>query len=485
MTPYLNICWTLSTSGSITHLKATFIELQIVQDHAADESFTIRCDYTEPFERSTSRNGDLWKFCHDAFPVKPDTDYLISAYNIPVAKIADDPPKKTFQYSSPGCTDPIMMYSDSCMSPGNLWNPNITACILDKNVEVNFTLHSPGTEHMIQLHSCSSPSTLPSASCKMIELYSVTENNESRTSLLITNTTELAHAIVVVYPILPTCQNDCKRHQKKVDCIHITAPEPESRTNILIILLSTFVVVCALALSLYYICKYGDIVPFLIYEAELQTPVKVLLTYPKENTPFQKTVLSFADFLHDYCKADVILDLWQKRKVADVGLVQWLVTQKETADKIIFLSSSGTCNLQIGSPAETKATHKDADSSENMFPLALNLFCGDLISQGSLQKYMVVYFSEINPKGNLPSVLQTCSKYCLMKDIEVFCRDLRTVSCKPLPIAKKLAHNNKKNEMYLQELQKAILEQKQWLRGRPCLQAEEVPRSENVLLSLI
>ncbi|XP_069062543.1 interleukin-17 receptor B isoform X2 [Pleurodeles waltl] len=481
-TPYLNICWTLSASGSITYLKATFIQLYILEEDMTEEVFGVRCNYRELFKKSKSPNGELWRFCHDTFPLKPNTEYSIRAFNIPVAKITDDQPSKSFHYKSPGCTDPIMMYSESCVPTGIPWNPNITACILEKNVEVNFTAHSPGTEHIIQLHNCLSPSELPSPSCTLIDLYKVTENSKSRISLLINGTTELAYAVVVVYPLLPTCQNDCKRHQKMVDCIHITAPEPAPRTNLPIILLSALFVVCGIAVALYCI---SGIMPFLVNETGLHPPVRVLLTYPKESAPFLKTVLSFADFLHEYCKADVFLDLWQKRKVADVGQVQWLVTQKEMADKIIFLSSSGRSNLKIGSPAETKRNHTDADTSENMFPLALNLFCSDLISQSSLQKYMVVYFSEINPKGNLPSVLQTCSKYCLMKDIDVFCKDLRTISHNPLPISKTLAPNNKKNGIYLQKLQKAILEHKQWLHGCPSFRGEELTQREHLLSGFI
>ncbi|KAJ1110306.1 hypothetical protein NDU88_007659 [Pleurodeles waltl] len=401
-TPYLNICWTLSASGSITYLKATFIQLYILEEDMTEEVFGVRCNYRELFKKSKSPNGELWRFCHDTFPLKPNTEYSIRAFNIPVAKITDDQPSKSFHYKSPGCTDPIMMYSESCVPTGIPWNPNITACILEKNVEVNFTAHSPGTEHIIQLHNCLSPSELPSPSCTLIDLYKVTENSKSRISLLINGTTELAYAVVVVYPLLPTCQNDCKRHQKMVDCIHITAPEPAPRTNLPIILLSALFVVCGIAVALYCISKYGGIMPFLVNETGLHPPVRVLLTYPKESAPFLKTVLSFADFLHEYCKADVFLDLWQKRKVADVGQ-----PAPRTNLPIILLSALFVvCGIAVALYCISKYAPEPAPRTNLPIILLSALFvvCGIAVALYCISKYGGIMPFLVNETGLHPPV---------------------------------------------------------------------------------
>lgn len=157
------------------------------------------------------------------------------------------------------------------------------------------------------------------------------------------------------------------------------------------------------------------------HRANLHQFVKVLVIYPKE-VCFHHTVLTFAKFLHDSCQIDVIIDMWQKRKIAEKGPVQWLTAQKEIADKIIFLCSSNIstecdefCYKNIGN-------HKD--NSDCMFALAFNLFCSDLKNQSSLHKYIVVSFNEINSKDTLPAALKICPKYYLMKDIDNFCRHL-------------------------------------------------------------
>lgn len=77
-----------------------------------------------------------------------------------------------------------------------------------------------------------------------------------------------------------------------------------------------------------------------------------------------------------------------------MGPVQWLTTQKAAADKVIFLLSNdgntacdGTCSNSEGGPHE---------NSQDLFPLAFNLFCSDLRSQTHLHKYVVVYFREVD-----------------------------------------------------------------------------------------
>ncbi|XP_069499732.1 interleukin-17 receptor B isoform X2 [Ambystoma mexicanum] len=484
-TPYLNVSWTVSGSGAIKELKATFLRLQIIKDGIDERTFSVRCDYKEPFENASTPNGQLWKYYYDKFLVEPHTDYFISAFNIPTANPGDDAPSHTVSFTSPGCDKSIMKHSVRCIERGSLWSPNISACIVEKNVEVNFTLYNYGTKYVVLLYNCSSTFPLPNRKCKYIGESEIIKNNDSRASVLLPITTERAHTRVSVIPFFPGCQNYCQRHQKLVDCIRVKDSRPTelvARTKILIILFTLLFTVCGLAVAVFCIWKHGQLMtPVWMYPSGLQRDVKVLVVYPEESLIFQKTVLSFADFLHNYCNADVILDLWQKRRVAEVGPVQWLVTQKEAADKIIFLSSSSRKSHEISSSIPNKTSHKDVDSSENIFPLALNLFCCDLLNPSCLSKYMVVSFSEMTLKSGFPNVLQTCSKYCLLEDIDNFCKDLHNVSRNQESLGKKLAPNIKKNVKYLQKLQKAVLEQKQWQPRSPDSMAAEHGEKEQLV----
>ncbi|KAK2507880.1 hypothetical protein MC885_017039 [Smutsia gigantea] len=124
-------------------------------------------------------------------------------------------------------------------------------------------------------------------------------------------------------------------------------------------------------------------------------------------------VCYFTEFLQNHCGSEVILEEWQKKKIAEMGPVQWLTTQKIAVDKVIFLLSNDVntvCDETCG-------------NSQDLFPLAFNLFCSDLRSQIHLHKYMVVHFREADTKDDY-NALRVCPKYRLMKDATALCTEL-------------------------------------------------------------
>lgn len=146
--------------------------------------------------------------------------------------------------------------------------------------------------------------------------------------------------------------------------------------------------------------------------------IKVLVVYPSEIC-FHHTVCYFTEFLQNRCRSEVILEKWQKKKIAEMGPVQWLTTQKQAADKVIFLLSNdsttcdGNCDKK-GGPCE---------NSQDLFHLAFNLFCSDLRSQAHLHKYVVVYFREGDITDSYRA-LSVCPTYRLTKDATGFCAEL-------------------------------------------------------------
>lgn len=186
-----------------------------------------------------------------------------------------------------------------------------------------------------------------------------------------------------------------------------------------LLLLALLVATWVLATGIYLMWRHGRIKPS-FPTSTLLPPIKVLVVYPSEIC-FRHTVCYFTEFLQNHCRSEVILDKWQKKKIAEMGPVQWLTTQKKAADRVIFLLSNdvnpvcdGTCGKSKGSPRE---------SSQDLFPLAFNLFCSDLRSPTHLHKYMVVYFREADTKDDY-NALSVCPKYRLMKDASAFCTKL-------------------------------------------------------------
>ncbi|KAB1263928.1 Interleukin-17 receptor B [Camelus dromedarius] len=171
----------------------------------------------------------------------------------------------------------------------------------------------------------------------------------------------------------------------------------------------------------------------------LLPPTKVLVVYPSEIC-FHHTVCYFTEFLQNHCRSEVILEKWQKKKIAEMGPVQWLTTQKKAADRVIFLLSNdvntmcdGTCGKSEGSARE---------NSQDLFPLAFTLFCSDLRSQTHLHKYVVVYFSEADTRDDY-SALGICPTYHLMKDVTAFRKELFHIK-QHVPVGRRLqaCHNS-------------------------------------------
>ncbi|KAL7986079.1 hypothetical protein Chor_011245 [Crotalus horridus] len=363
-----NISWILNEDASIQYLKATKI--------CESREGCIRCDYLEAFQSQTMSKHQKWQFNFVGFSVEENTKYFIDAYNLPPANIDQDHSKTQMNLTS----------------PGSLWNPHITICNRKFELEVNFT---------------------PSNFCSKYKIH-LCDSDECDNSIL--------HVVpnTKLIPYFPGCQNDCKRYSY-YQTICTEEPSPDVGKIYAGLSIALLLIVCIVAAVLYFKSRHGpasNLAQF--HPITAQTPITILIVYSQEAC-LQHTVLSFAEFLQEYCQSNVIIDLWQKRRIAEIGPVQWLATQKEIADKVIFLCpthSSASCDSTCNSIIENQ---KD---SECMFTLALHFFCSDWKMDSSLCKYMVVSFNETHPDPVLPSPLSICPNYFLMKDIDCFYRDL-------------------------------------------------------------
>ncbi|XP_036593652.1 interleukin-17 receptor B isoform X2 [Trichosurus vulpecula] len=396
----LNISWTLKQDGSIQMLKATKI---CVDGKGQFSSYScVRCNYTEVFYNQTPPNGSKWQFHYIGFSIKPETSYFIRAHNIPPANMNEDTTAMSVKFISPDCQDPVMKYTKKCQEYGSLWTPNITACQKDKSVELN----------------------------------------QSQASVVITVTAEEEKgALVQIIPYFSTCNNDCIRRRGTVSsCPEIRHPanldKSQPRKHQMFLILPTLsVAVWVIAVGLYLLWRHEKVKKILHHAPTLLPPIKVLLVYHPQAC-FYHTVCNFAEYLQDHCRSDIILDQWQKTKIAELGLVLWLTTQKKEADRIVFLLSSraDTCDSSCHPSAG-----RHGESSQDLFALAFNLFCSDLRSQTSLDKYLVVSLGEAALAED-HSALSICPRYQLMKDANPFCRNLLAISPGDLAHASGPAH---------------------------------------------
>nr|XP_054536657.1 interleukin-17 receptor B isoform X3 [Pan troglodytes] len=417
----MNVSWVLRADASIRLLKATKI---CVTGKSNFQSYScVRCNYTEAFQTQTRPSGGKWTFSYVGFPVELNTVYFIGAHNIPNANMNEDGPSMSVNFTSPGCLDHIMKYKKKCVKAGSLWDPNITACKKnEETVEVNFTTTPLGNRYMALIQH-STHSTVIGFS----QVFEPHQKKQTRASVVIPVTGDSEGAMVQLTPYFPTCGSDCIRHKGIVVlCPQTGVPFPLDNNKsklggwLPLLLLSLLVATWVLVAGIYLMWRHERIKKTSFSTTTLLPPIKVLVVYPSEIC-FHHTICYFTEFLQNHCRSEVILEKWQKKKIAEMGPVQWLATQKKAADKVVFLLSNdvnsvcdGTCGKSEGSPSE---------NSQDLFPLAFNLFCSDLRSQIHLHKYVVVYFRETDTKDDY-NALSVCPKYHLMKDATAFCAEL-------------------------------------------------------------
>ncbi|KAM7336421.1 hypothetical protein ACRRTK_004914 [Alexandromys fortis] len=387
-----------SEPASIRLLKAT--KICVTGKSNMDSYNCVRCNYTEPFQRQTRPSGGRWTFSYVGFPVELSTVYFIGAHNIPNANMNEDSPSLSVNFTS----------------PGSLWDPNITACKKNETtVEVNFTTNSLGERY---------------------------RNKPTRRSVAISVDEESEGAEFELIPYFHLCEPDCIRRKGPVGlCIETSGPYPPDNYRsmlggwvplILVLLVATWV----LAVGIYLTRRQGRSTETSFPAASKLLPlIKVLVVYPAE-VCFHHTVCRFTDFLQNRCRSEVILEKWQRKRIAEMGPVQWLSAQKQAADKVVFLLSSdahGLCGSACG-PNTGGASEK----AQDLFPLAFNLFCSDFSTQAHLHKYMVVCLGGADIKGDY-NALSVCPQYRLMKDATAFHTELlkapRNVPVKKRPQA--------------------------------------------------
>lgn len=66
-------------------------------------------------------------------------------------------------------------------------------------------------------------------------------------------------------------------------------------------------------------------------------PVPVLVVYPAENPAFQRGVVALAEFLQWHGGCSVAVDMWQQRKIAELGPMRWLAEQAKAAARVLIV----------------------------------------------------------------------------------------------------------------------------------------------------
>ncbi|KAK9515580.1 hypothetical protein VZT92_026216 [Zoarces viviparus] len=159
-------------------------------------------------------------------------------------------------------------------------------------------------------------------------------------------------------------------------------------------------------------------------------PVPVLVVYPAEDSAFQRAVVALIEFLQWYGGCSVAVDMWQQRKIAEMGPMRWLAEKAKTAHRVLIVCPKSSSLPSHSPPNRTSQEPSIPASAHDLYPLILNMVAGHAKSASDLAKFCVVQLGEQQDKTprNLALELRACKTFCLMKDLNKLCRSLHTES---------------------------------------------------------
>ncbi|XP_038668698.1 interleukin-17 receptor B [Scyliorhinus canicula] len=475
--PVFNISWVISPDGSIQELRATMICIE------GRESICFRCNYSASFKRAQSPQDQPWQFHYAEYPVYPEIKYAVTAFNIPTSNIGEFQPDK-LSFSTPSCRNVVMKNHENCEDIH--WNPNMSLCMVNNDVVINFTTTANSLSYDVQLVLCDLIQT------PILNATTVPQSNRSRISITFVRNEILdlsERFCVIIQPYFPKCPHYCRIREKLLNCSKridtvggkklISGEFSNGHLFMVFGYTVLSVILFVLGAGLFVIWKQGKVNGRVLFtnDAQLLQPVKVLIIYSMDNTLFQNVVLNFAELLQSSKAFQVFIDMWQKRRIAEMGPAQWLASQKANVDKVIIVCSKGA-KMKWDAICHKTNFDQKMNSSEDMYSTALNIFCSDLQNGSHLQKYSIVYFDEISSVKDIPSIFSSCAKYCLGKDINKFYKNLHGASQKTCRKYANLTPYCNYKIQYNHQMKNAISELKYWQNIHPDSSVLEIPVEE-------
>ncbi|XP_040050391.2 interleukin-17 receptor B isoform X3 [Gasterosteus aculeatus] len=179
-------------------------------------------------------------------------------------------------------------------------------------------------------------------------------------------------------------------------------------------------------LYLRYGANVATFVGFKKLPASPVAPVPVLVVYAAEDPAFQGAVVALVEFLQSYGGCSVAVDMWQQRKIAELGPMRWLAEKVKTAQRVLIVCPKSSLRSSRCPPNHTFPEPSIPASAPDLYPLILNMVAGHAKSSRDLAKFCVVQLSEEqdNRPRNLAPELRACRSFCLMKDLTKLCRSL-------------------------------------------------------------
>lgn len=85
-----------------------------------------------------------------------------------------------------------------------------------------------------------------------------------------------------------------------------------------------------------FLCSLSQVKPSARFVA--RGALRVLLVYPAVDSVFQRSVMLLAESLQSRGGVRVVIDVWERRSLAEQGPLRWLNTQADLSDRVLLIS---------------------------------------------------------------------------------------------------------------------------------------------------
>ncbi|XP_026126297.1 interleukin-17 receptor B-like isoform X2 [Carassius auratus] len=374
------IRWSINIDSSFRSLIGTWITV------SEDYDSYYRCEYQPPFtsERiNLTGQEQLWfHFIVPNVAVCPSTSYYVSAYNIPTP-------------SGGANTEYIKMARTAEIQ----WNADIYSVLHGDKIVVTFNTSFVAERHTIILKN-STQRLLKTdggkGECKVEKCEVELEYMEYMGPC--------EDLEILILPHFTDCHEESEWKVQKVSCTNRSALD---------------IVGCVLALLFVLLCCFFICQTFRsVRGSRRAASVRVLLVYPAVDSVFQRSVMLLAESLQSRGGVRVVIDVWERRSVAEQGPLRWLNTQADLSDRVLLISPPQRTytddlksKLVPGVPDDTVSA-----SASNLFALALNLVTSAAHDPHSRDKFWVISLE--HDEKSVQTELRGCRMFVLPRDLK-------------------------------------------------------------------
>ncbi|KAA0713571.1 Interleukin-17 receptor B [Triplophysa tibetana] len=389
--------WSINIDGSIRSLTGTWIAL-IIDPFDID---SYRCDYQPSFTSEQNNLNGLQQL-HFSFTVSVASvsvwpnEISVSGFNLPTPNTESEEYIQHYTFTTQGfdCNVTTKPLCDQ-------WDADISSVLHGEKIIVTFTTSSMFNRYTVTLAK-------KTQVLNTTEIKEVSKREKHREELTYTEDSEDLTVLITA----TSFENDeCKAALHEVN-------HTVNRSG-LTVAVGFVLALLLILISCYIICKILGWCKRSGRSADAVC-LQLLVVYPAADCAFQHAVTVLAEFLQDCGDVKVVIDMWEKERVAEQGLIRWIHTQAELADIILLilpLQHTHAEDLKVV-PAPVVSHHTVSASASPLFALALNLFTGSAHDPRWREKFWVVQLAERKEKRSVPAEVRGCRMFVLPRDLQ-------------------------------------------------------------------